>query len=37
MGPFIEGYRAWLAGRDYTAGTIVNMLAMAGGLARIPR
>jgi site-specific recombinase XerD len=34
MGPFIEGYRAWLAGRGYTAGTIVNMLAMAGGLGR---
>lgn len=34
MGPFIEGYRVWLAGRGYTAGTIVNMLAMAGGLGR---
>jgi len=34
MGPFIEGYRAWLAGRGYTPGTIVNMLAMAGGLGR---
>jgi site-specific recombinase XerC len=34
MGPFIGGYRAWLAGRGYTAGTIVNMLAMAGGLGR---
>jgi site-specific recombinase XerD len=34
MGSFIEGYRAWLAGRGYTAGTIVNMLAMAGGLGR---
>jgi hypothetical protein len=34
MGPFIEGYRAWLAGRGYTSGTIVNMLAMAGGLGR---
>ena len=33
MGPFIEGYRAWLAGRGYTPGTIVNMLAMAGGRA----
>ena len=31
MGPFIEGYRAWLAGRGYTPGTIVSMLAMAGG------
>ena len=34
MGPFIEGYRAWLAGRGYTSGTVVNMLAMAGGLGR---
>ena len=34
MGPFIEGYRAWLAERDYTRGTIVGMLAMAGGLGR---
>jgi site-specific recombinase XerD len=34
MGPFIEGYRAWLAGRGYTPGTVVNMLAMAGGLGR---
>jgi hypothetical protein len=34
MGPFIEGYRAWLSGRGYTPGTIVNMLAMAGGLGR---
>ena len=34
MGPFIDGYRAWLAGRGYTPGTIVNMLAVAGGLGR---
>jgi Phage integrase, N-terminal SAM-like domain len=34
MGPFIEGYRAWLAGRGYAPGTIVSMLAMAGGLGR---
>ena len=34
MGPFIEGYRAWLAERGYTPGTIVNMLAMAGSLGR---
>ena len=34
MGPFIEGYRAWLAGRGYTPGTIVGMLAVAGGLGR---
>jgi site-specific recombinase XerD len=34
MGPFIEGYRAWLAGRGYSPGTVVNMLAMAGGLGR---
>ena len=34
MGPFIEGYRAWLAERGYTPGTIVGMLAVAGGLGR---
>jgi len=34
MGPFVEGYRAWLAGRGYTPGTIVGMLAMASGLGR---
>jgi integrase/recombinase XerD len=34
MGPLIEGYRAWLAGRGYTQGTIVGMLAMASGLGR---
>jgi hypothetical protein len=34
MGPFIEGYRDWLAGRGYTSATVVNMLAMAGGLGR---
>ena len=34
MGPFIEGYRAWLAGAGYAPGTIVGMLAMAGGLGR---
>ena len=34
MGPFIEGYRAWLSGRGYTPGTIVGMLAMVGGLGR---
>jgi len=34
MGPFIEGYRAWLAGRGYTTDTVVNMLAMAGSLGR---
>jgi hypothetical protein len=34
MGPFIEGYRAWLAGRGYAAGTIVSMLARAGALGR---
>ncbi len=34
MGPFIEGYCAWLSGRGYTPGTIVGMLAMAGGLGR---
>ena len=34
MGPFIEGYRAWLAGRGYTPGTVIHMLAMAGDLGR---
>src|SRR5580692_9231526 len=34
MGPFIEGYRAWLAGRGYAPGTIVSMLARAGALGR---
>ena len=34
MGPFIEGYRAWLAGRGYSPGTVINMLAMAGDLGR---
>lgn len=34
MGPFIEGYRGWLAGRGYTSATVINMLAMAGGLGR---
>lgn len=34
MGPFIEGYRDWLAARGYTPGTVINMLAMAGNLGR---
>jgi site-specific recombinase XerD len=34
IGPFIEGYRAWLTERGYTPGTVINMLAMAGGLGR---
>jgi len=34
MGPFIEGYRAWLAERGYAPGTITGMLATAGGLGR---
>lgn len=34
MGPFIEGYRDWLAGRGYTSATVINMLAMAGDLGR---
>ena len=34
MGPFIDGYRAWLAGRGYAPGTVINMLAMAGDLGR---
>jgi hypothetical protein len=32
MGPFIEGYRAWLVGLGYTPETIKNMLAMVGDL-----
>ena len=34
MGQFIDGYRAWLAGRGYAPGTVINMLAMAGDLGR---
>ena len=34
MGPSIDGYRAWLAGRGYAPGTVINMLAMAGDLGR---
>jgi site-specific recombinase XerD len=34
MGPFIEGYRDWLARRGYTPATVIQMLAMAGGLGR---
>jgi site-specific recombinase XerD len=34
MGPFIDGYRDWLAGRGYTPATVINMLAMAGDLGR---
>jgi integrase/recombinase XerD len=34
MGPFIEGYRAWLVGLGYSPGTVINMLAMAGDLGR---
>jgi site-specific recombinase XerD len=34
MGWFIDGYRAWLAGRGYAPGTVINMLAMAGDLGR---
>lgn len=34
MGPFIEGYRGWLAERGYAPTTITGMLAMAGGLGR---
>jgi integrase/recombinase XerD len=34
MGPFIEGYRAWLAGSGYTPQTIANMLAIASQLGR---
>jgi site-specific recombinase XerD len=34
MGWFSDGYRAWLAGRGYAPGTVINMLAMAGDLGR---
>lgn len=34
MGPFVEGYRAWLAGLGYTPQTIANMLAIASALGR---
>jgi site-specific recombinase XerD len=34
MGWFIDGYRAWLVGRGYAPGTVINMLAMAGDLGR---
>jgi site-specific recombinase XerD len=34
MGPFIEGYQAWLVGLGYSPGTVNNMLAMTGDLGR---
>jgi site-specific recombinase XerD len=34
LGPFIDGYRDWLAGRGYTPATVINMLAMASDLGR---
>lgn len=34
MGPFIEGYRAWLTKRGYSPGTVIHLLAMAGALGR---
>ena len=34
MGPFIESFRAWLAERGYSPGTVIGLLAMAGGLGR---
>jgi integrase/recombinase XerD len=34
MGPFIEGYRVWLAGRGYCPGTVIHLLATAGALGR---
>ena len=34
MGPFIEGYRAWLVGWGYAQETVKNMLAIAGDLGR---
>jgi site-specific recombinase XerD len=26
LAPYVEGYRAWLTGRGYTPGTVINML-----------
>lgn len=34
LGPQVEGYRAWLAQRGYTSGTIVNMLKDLGQVGR---
>jgi site-specific recombinase XerD len=34
MGPHVEGYRAWLAGRGYAPWTVVNMLTVLGHLGR---
>ena len=34
MGPFIESFRAWLTERGYSPGTVIHLLAMAGGLGR---
>jgi len=34
MGPFIEGYRAWLTKSGYSPGTVIHLLAMAGALGR---
>lgn len=34
LGPQVEGYRAWLAQRGYTPGTVQNMLAVLGQVGR---
>jgi len=34
LGPYVEGYRAWLAGRGYTPGTSRNMLKDLGRVGR---
>jgi site-specific recombinase XerD len=34
LGPFVEGYRAWLQAREYTPGTTRNMLKELGVLGR---
>jgi site-specific recombinase XerD len=34
LGPFVEGYRAWLLARDYTPGTTRGMLRVLGQLGR---
>ena len=34
LGPQVEGYQAWLAGRGYTTGTIRNMLKDLGQVVR---
>ena len=35
LGPQVEGYRAWLAGRGYTPSTVRNMLKDLGQVGRV--